>query len=184
MNLLYTLLAIAVILALWAVAIYNRLVKLRNICREAWSGIDVQLKRRANLIPNLVEAVKGYAKHEKQLFKDVTEARARAMGAGSPAEKAAAESALSMGIRSLFAVAENYPELKANENFVHLQQQLSELEEQIQMARRYYNGAVRQYNTALEVFPNNLVAGPFGFVRMEFFELEDEAERSVPKVEF
>ncbi len=184
MNLLYTILAIVAILAVWAVAIYNRLVKLRNICREAWSGIDVQLKRRANLIPNLVEAVKGYAKHEKQLFKDVTEARARAMGAGSPAEKAAAESALSMGIRSLFAVAENYPELKANENFVHLQQQLSELEEQIQMARRYYNGAVRQYNTALEVFPNNLVAGPFGFVRMEFFELEDEAERSVPKVEF
>jgi LemA protein len=184
MNLIYVILAIAVILALWAVAIYNRLVKLRNICKEAWSGIDVQLKRRANLIPNLIETVKGYAKHESQIFKEVTEARTRAIGAKGPAEKASAESALSMGIRSLFAIAEDYPELKANENFLNLQQQLSGLEEQIQLARRYYNGAVRQFNTAIEIFPNNMVAGPFGFEKMEFFELQDEEKRQVPEVKF
>jgi len=184
MNLIYVILAIVVILALWAVAIYNRLVKLRNVCQEAWSGIDVQLKRRANLIPNLIETIQGYAKHERQIFKEVTEARTRAIGAKDPAEKASAESALSMGIRSLFAIAEDYPELKANENFLNLQQQLAELEEQIQLARRYYNGAVRQFNTAIEIFPNNMVAGPFGFEKMEFFELDDEEKRQVPEVRF
>ncbi len=184
MNLIYVILAIVVILALWAVAIYNRLVKLRNVCQEAWSGIDVQLKRRANLIPNLIETIQGYAKHERQIFKKVTEARTRAIGAKDPAEKASAESALSMGIRSLFAIAEDYPELKANENFLNLQQQLAELEEQIQLARRYYNGAVRQFNTAIEIFPNNMVAGPFGFEKMEFFELDDEEKRQVPEVRF
>ncbi|RUM93046.1 MAG: LemA family protein [Thermodesulfatator sp.] len=168
----------------WAIAAYNNLIKLKNLCKEAWSGIDVQLKRRSNLIPNLLETVKGYMKHEKEVFEKVTEARARAMGASSPAERSSAEASLTLGLRGLFAIAENYPELKANQNFLSLQEELSSIEDQIQMARRYYNGTVRNLNTAIEVFPNSVIANIFRFQKEQFFELEDQSQRSVPKVSF
>ncbi len=184
LNILITILVIIAVLALWAVMIYNRLVKLRNLCKEGWSGIDVQLKRRANLIPNLLETVKGYMRHEKEVFKQVTEARAKALSAGSPAERGQGESMLTASLRSLFAIAENYPELKANTNFLELQAQLAQIEDAIQKARRYYNATVRDLNTAIEVFPNSIIANMFGFKKEEFFELTDPEERSVPKVTF
>ncbi len=168
----------------WTIAAYNHLIKLKNFCQEAWSGIDVQLKRRANLIPNLLETVKGYMKHEKDVFQKVTEARARALSASSMQERSGAESLLSSSLRGLFAIAENYPELKANQNFLNLQEQLSEIEDQIQMARRYYNGTVRNLNTAIEVFPNSIIASIFNFKKQPFFQLTDNAERAVPKVSF
>ncbi len=171
-------------IVIWSVAAYNNLIKLKNLCQEAWSGIDVQLKRRANLIPNLLETVKGYMKHEKDVFQEVTEARARALNASSMQERSGAESLLSSSLRGLFAVAENYPELKANKNFLGLQEQLSEIEDQIQLARRYYNGTVRNLNTAIEVFPSSIIASAFGFRKQPFFELRDQAERAVPKVSF
>ena len=173
-------------IALWAVAIYNGLVARRQRTSEAWSGIDVQLKRRANLIPNLVETVKGYAGHEKQTLAEVTEMRTRvrdAEGAGV-AERAQAESAMSGALMRLFAVAEAYPELRANENFIQLQGELSALEEQIQMARRYYNGAVRDLNTMVESFPSNLVARQFGFEQAGYYEVENAADRVLPDVRF
>ncbi len=168
----------------WSVAAYNNLIKLKNLCLEAWSGIDVQLKRRANLIPNLLETVKGYVKHEKEVFEKVTAARARALGASSPAERGRAEAGLTSSLRGLFAIAENYPELKANQNFLGLQEELSRIEDQVQLARRYYNGTARNLNTAIEIFPNSLIAGIFGFQKQQFFELKDEVRRSVPKVAF
>ncbi len=171
-------------IVVWAVAAYNHLVRLKNFCQEAWSGIDVQLKRRANLIPNLLETVKGYMKHEKDVFQKVTEARAKALGASSMKERSGAESMLTASLRGLFAVAENYPELKANQNFLNLQEQLSEIENQIQMARRYYNGTVRNMNTAIEVFPNSIIASMFGFRKQPFFEITDDADKTVPKVSF
>ena len=183
-DVLITIAVIIAILALWTVMIYNRLVRLRNLCREGWSGIDVQLKRRANLIPNLLETVKGYMKHEKDVFQQVTEARSRALSAQSPAERGKQESALTASLRSLFAIAENYPELKANTNFLELQAQLAELEDEIQKARRYYNATVRDFNTAVEVFPNVVVANFFGFKKQEFFELENPEDRKVPEVKF
>ncbi len=184
MKVLLTLLVIIGVVAVWLVIIYNRLVKLRNLCMEGWSGIDVQLKRRANLIPNLLETVKGYMSHEKDVFREVTEARAKALSAGSVAERGQGESMLTASLRSLFAIAENYPELKANENFQDLQRQLSEIEDQIQKARRYYNATVRDFNTATEVFPNLIVASLFQFKKKDFFELTDPREREVPKVDF
>ncbi len=184
MNVLITIGVIIAVLAIWAVMIYNRLVRLRNLCKEGWSGIDVQLKRRANLIPNLLETVKGYMSHEKDVFQQVTEARARALSAKGPAERGQGESMLTASLRTLFAVAENYPELKANTNFLELQNQLSLIEDEIQKARRYYNATVRDFNTAIEVFPNTIVASLFGFRQEEFFEITDPGDRKVPEVKF
>lgn len=171
-------------LAVLMIVLYNRLVRLRNMVREGWSGIDVQLKRRTNLIPNLVDTVKGYMGHERDLLEKVTELRSRSMQTDSLEEKQQVESALTGGLVRLFAVAEGYPELKANQNFQDLQKQLSDVEDQIQLARRYYNGTVRNLNIAIESFPSNLVAGWFGFQPAEFFEIEDAADRAVPKVGF
>jgi LemA protein len=172
------------LVALLLIVLYNRLVRLRNMVREGWSGIDVQLKRRANLIPNLVETVKGYMGHERDLLEKVTDLRSRSMQAGSLGEKQLAENALTGGLARLFAVAEAYPELKANQNFQDLQQQVSDIEDQIQLARRYYNGTVRNLNIAVESFPGNLVAGWFAFQTATFFELEEPADRAVPTVGF
>lgn len=184
MTILLVLLGGAGILGVLLIVFYNRLVRLRNMVREGWSGIDVQLKRRANLIPNLVETVKGYMGHERDLLEKVTELRSRSMQTGNLGEKQRVESALTGGLARLFAVAEGYPELKANQNFQDLQKQLSDVEDQIQLARRYYNGTVRNLNTAIESFPGNLVAGWFTFQPAEFFEIEEPADRAVPKVGF
>ena len=168
--------ALAVV-AVVAIMYYNRFVRLRNKVEESWSGVDVQLKRRYDLIPNLLETVKGYAKHEKELFENVTKARTMAMSAEKVGDQSAAENMLSQSLKSLFAVAENYPDLKANANFQQFQQQLSQIEEQIQLARRYYNAVVRDNNNAVETFPGVLLAGPFGFHTFEYFEAgADERE--------
>jgi LemA protein len=166
------------------VTLYNRFVRLRNGADAAWSDIDVQLKRRWELVPNLVETVKGYAAHERATFEEVTKARGAAMQAVAPADKAQAETALTTSLRSLFAVAEQYPELRANANFLELQGELAKLEDAIQNARRYYNAVVRDLNTSVESFPGNLVAGLFDVKRRDFFELGSEAERSAPRVSF
>jgi LemA protein len=166
------------------ILMYNKFVRLRNLVEEGWSGIDVQLKRRSNLIPNLVETVTGYMGHERDLLSKVTELRAQSMKAQEVGEKARLEGFLSRSLANVFAVAEGYPDLKANQNFLDLQQQLSEIEEQIQLARRYYNGTVRNLNIQVESFPSNIVARYFNFGQAEFFEIEDEAERAVPKVAF
>lgn len=180
---IYLLTAIAV-LAIWLMTTYNGLVKLRNLMKEGWSGIDVQLKRRSDLIPNIIETVKGYASHEKETLQGVTNARAAVMSAGNdPETRLKAENALTGTLKSLFAVAENYPDLKANTNFLDLQQQLSTIENEIQMSRRYYNGTARNLNTAIERFPAVLIARQFGFKEAPFFEAEDEA-RINPKVSF
>lgn len=179
-------LILIIVLAVVAVAIiamYNGLIKLKNRVDEAWSDIDVQLKRRYDLIPNLVNTVKGYAAHEKELFEKVTEARARAMGAGTTQDKVQAENALSNTLKSLFAVAENYPDLKANQNFLELQRELTDTEDKIQAARRFYNGNVRDFNTKIQVFPTNIIAGMLGFSKRDFFEAE-EKEKEPVKVEF
>ena len=177
-------LIILIVLAFAVISLYNRLIGLRNRGENAWSDIDVQLKRRHELIPNLVETVKGYASHEQKTLQGVTDARTRAMQGGSGADRARAEGELSRSIGALFAVAEAYPQLRANENFVALQGQLAQLEEAIQNARRYYNAIVRDLNTATETFPSNLVARAFGIGRREYFELDSPAERSAPKVSF
>lgn len=173
-------------LAVYIVFLYNQLVRKRQMVQEGWSGIDVQLKRRTNLVPNLVETVKGYASHEQSTLDAVTELRAKAGGvaADDVAGRAQAEGALGLALGRLFAVAEAYPDLKASQNFSDLHNSLDEIENAIQMARRYYNGAVRGLNVAVESFPSNLVAGQFGFQKAEYFEIEDAAERAVPKVEF
>lgn len=179
-----TILLIAIVLiGVWFVAVYNGLIKLKNRVSEAWSDIEVQLKRRYDLIPNLISTVKGYASHEKDLFEKVTAARTAAMGATTAAEHAAAENGLSQTLKSLFAVAENYPTLKANENFLSLQKDLADTEDKIQASRRFYNGNVRDFNTKLQVFPNNLIASMFSFKEAEFFDMAEE-EKAVPKVEF
>jgi LemA protein len=177
------LLAVVVVIGGWLVAVYNGLIKLRNRVDEAWSDISVQLKRRHDLIPNLINTVKGYASHERELFEKVTEARTRAMGAKNPADQAEAENMLSGTLKTLFAVAENYPELKANQNFLELQRELTDTEDKIQASRRFYNGNVRDFNTKIQVFPNNLMAGMLGFKKYDFFEIE-EAEKAVPEVKF
>lgn len=175
---------IAIVLFLIVVVIYNSLVKLRNRTKEAWADIDVQLKRRYNLIPNLVETVKSYASHEKEVFQRVTEARSNAMQAGDVESKRKAENALTGTLKSLFAVAENYPQLKASENFLELQKELRDTEDKIQAARRFYNTNVRDLNIKIESFPSNVIAGIFGFKKMDLFEIEESVEREVPKVEF
>lgn len=172
------------VVAAWAIAVYNGLVRKRNMVEEAWSGIDVQLKRRTDLIPNLVSTVKGYAAHEKGTLEEVIRLRGLAQNAHGVGETAQAQGLLGAALGKLFALAENYPDLKANANFAQLQATLGEIEEQIQLARRYYNGAVRNLNIAVESFPSNLIAGRFGFVKAEFFELENTAERAVPSVSF
>jgi len=164
--------------------IYNSLVGLRVRADSAWSDIDIQLKRRHDLIPNLVETVKGYAGHEKSTFENIAKFRSMAMQATGPADRAQAEGQLTMALKSLFAVAENYPQLRASENFTSLQNSLSEIEENLQNARRYYNAVVRDLNTAIQVFPKNLVAGMFGFQQRAFFELDSAAERQTPAVKF
>ena len=184
MSFLNILLIILAVVVIWIVLVFNGLVRSRYRVREAWSDIDVQLKRRHDLIPNLVEAVKGYMAHEKGVFEKVTEARARAMGATSKDEKLGAENALSNTLKTLFAVSENYPDLKANANFLDLQRELADTENKIQAARRFYNGNVMDYNTKIAVFPNNLMAGAFGFGKEEFFGLENAAEKEPVKVKF
>lgn len=175
----YILLVIIAVLAVLVIGIYNGLIRLRNKVREAWSDIDTQLKRRYDLIPNIVETVKGYAQHESGTFEKITEARNKAMQAQNIHEKEEAENMLSSTLKSIFALAENYPDLKANQNFLQLQNTLKEIEEHIQMSRRYYNGTVRDFNTKIEVFPNNLLASPFGFKREEFFQATEEEKGNV-----
>ena len=182
---LLIILGIIAVIVFAAVAIYNKLVRLRNTVKSSWSDIDVQCKKRYDLVPNLVEAVKGYASHEKSVFEKVTQARSMAMQAHSPAEMAKAENMIRDTLKSLFAVAEAYPELKANANFQQLQSQLQELESNIESARRYYNAVVRDYNTLIESFPSNLIASQFKFQKGEFFELEAPVEeRKAPRVSF
>lgn len=178
------LLALVAGVLLWAVLLYNGLVRMRNMVEEAWSGIDVQLKRRTDLIPNLVATVKGYAAHEKGTLEEVIRLRGLAQNAHGVGETAQAQGLLGAALGKLFALAESYPDLKANANFAQLQASLGEIEDQVQLARRYYNGAVRNLNIAVESFPSNLVAGRFGFEKAEFFELESPSERTVPTVAF
>lgn len=177
-------LIIVAVLVLWVVASYNSFMRLVNRGKEAWSDIDVQLKRRYDLIPNLVQTVKGYALHESQAFENVTKARAAAMGASSLAEKGEAENMLTGALKSLFAVSEAYPDLKANQNFLNLQNELSDTENKIQAARRFYNTNVRDLNTKVDTFPSNVIAGFFKIAKMEFFELEAEAEKQPVAVQF
>lgn len=178
------LLIIIAILIFVFVGIYNGLVKLRNTSEQAWSDVDVQLKRRYDLVPNLVETVKGYASHEKETFEKVVQARNQAMQATSPEDKSQAENFLQSTLKSLFALAEAYPELKANQNFIELQAELSKIEEQIQLSRRYYNAVVRDLNTKIESVPSNIVANMFNFRKREYFELESTEEREAPQVSF
>ena len=175
---------VIVLLILFLIGIYNGMVRARNRVDESWSGIDVQLKRRHDLIPNLVETVKGYAAHEKEVFENVTQARAAAMGAQGPAQSAQAEGVLTSALGRLFAVAEAYPVLRATENFQQLQAELTNTEDQIAGARRIYNGNVQEYNTKIQTFPAAVFAGMFGFSKREFFELESPADRDVPNVSF
>ena len=184
MSAFLILLVIIALVVLTFVGIYNGLVRLRNMCEQAWSDIDVQLKRRYDLIPNLVETVKGYASHEKETFEKVVQARNQAMQATSPADKAQAENILQSTLKSLFALAEAYPDLKANQNFIQLQTELANIEEQIQLARRYYNAVVRDLNTKIESVPSNFVASMFNFQKREYFELESAEERKAPQVSF
>ena len=179
-------LVLLVIVVLWVVFAYNRLITGKNRAQEAWSDIDVQLKRRYDLIPNLVETVKGYATHESSAFENVTKARAAAMGATSLADKGQAENALAGALKSVFAIAEAYPDLKANQNFLSLQGELTDTEDKIQASRRFYNGTVRDYNTTIQRFPGNLIAGSFGFAPMEFFQLDaaDAAAKQPVQVKF
>lgn len=177
-------LAVLAALAVYAISIFNGLVRLRNGSESAWSDIDVQLRRRYELVPNLVETVKGYAAHEKSTFDAVTSARSRAMGASGLDSKAQAEGGLTSSLRNLFALAEAYPELRANQNFLALQSELSGLEDTIQNARRYYNAIVRDLNTRCEAFPSSFVANAFGFSRKEYFELDAATERTAPRVQF
>lgn len=182
----WTLIGLAVAVALFVIVIFNRLVAKRQMAHEGWSGIEVQLKRRANLIPNLIESVKGYIGHERDTLEAVTAMRAKAdaVPEGHVADRAAAESLFGQALGRLLAVAESYPELKASQNFVDFQEALEDTENQIEMARRYYNGTVRELNTLVEQFPSNLVASGFGFRHADYFETELPEDRAVPQVSF
>jgi len=180
MSIIWILLVVVVLLAIWLIFGYNGLVRLVNQTKEAWADIDVQLKRRYDLIPNLVEAVKGYAAHESGVFQKVTEARANALNAQGPAEKGKAEDALSGALKSIFAVAEAYPQLRAVESFTSLQTELADTENKIQAARRFYNGNVRDLNIKIETFPSNIIAGIFKFAKQEFFQLEEGSAAKEP----
>ncbi|HAW34051.1 MAG TPA: hypothetical protein DCX19_05440 [Alphaproteobacteria bacterium] len=172
-------LAVAAAIVFYAVFLYNRFVRLKNRCDEGWSGVTVQLKRRRDLIPNLVECVKGYAKHEQSTLENVIELRNAAMNASAPADVAKAESNLSQGVKSLFALGESYPELKAGANFAKLQESLEKIEDDLQNARRYYNATARDLNTAIDTFPSNLIAKNFGFAKREFFDIDDREKENV-----
>ena len=179
------LVVLAVVVGIWVVATYNGFVKLRNIVEESWKQIDVELHRRYDLIPNLVQTVKGYAAHERQTFENVTAARAAAVSPGSgPAEQAMQENMLTSALRQLLAVAEAYPDLKANQNFLELQNSLTQTEDRIAAGRRFYNANVRTFNTKVETFPPNLVARMFNFIKQEYFEAEDPTVRAAPEVQF
>ena len=175
---------VVLVIVLWFVGVYNGLVGMRNQVKNAWSQIDVQLKRRYDLIPNLVETVKGYAKHEREVFENVTKARSACMAATGPADAAKAENFLSQTLKSLFAVAEAYPELKANQNFLALQEELTSTENKVSFARQFYNDSVMRYNTRIQTVPTNVVAGMFSFKAEEFFQTESAAERQAPQVKF
>ncbi len=179
----YIIAAVIAALLIYAIVIFNKLVRARNLVREGWSGIDVQLKRRADLVPNLIEAVKGYATHERSLFEDIVRARNASMSASSVKGQENAERDLSGALSRLIALKEAYPDLKANQNFLKLQEQLAEIEDQLQMARRYYNGSVRNLNIMIQSFPNVLLAGPLGFKEEAFFQA-DGADRATPQVSF
>jgi LemA protein len=183
MNTTFVVFAVVGLLVLYVIVLFNSLVRLRNRVSEAWSDIDVQLKRRYDLIPNLINTVKGYAAHEAGVFEKVTAARTAAMQAGTAADKAQAENMLSETLKSLFAVAEAYPDLKANQNFLELQSELSDTENKIQAARRFYNGNALELNNKIDMFPSNIIAGMFGFAKREFFEVAD-GEKEPVKVEF
>jgi len=180
----YVLLAVLAIIIIASITIYNRLIKLRNTVQSSWSDIDVQLKKRFDLVPSLVETVKAYAKHEKGVFEKVTEARSMAMQGGSPQQMAKSENMFRDTLKSLFAVAENYPDLKANQNFLQLQGQFQQLEDAIESARRYYNAVVRDFNTSMQTFPAVIFAGMLGFKPAEFFELESPEERKPIRPDF
>lgn len=176
------LIAVLVLIGLvvvWVIFLFNGLIKLKNRVEEAWSDIDVQLKRRYDLIPNLIETVKGFAKQEREVLENVTEARTRAMGAQDTKDQVEAENMLSDTLKSLFAVSENYPDLKSNENFLELQRELSDTENKIQAARRFYNGNVRDFNTKIQTFPNNMIAGTLQFKEKEFFEAGEEEKKNI-----
>lgn len=177
-------LLVVVVIVLWVIGAFNGLISRKNRVAEAWSDIEVQLKRRYDLIPNLIETVKGYATHEKTILENVTKARTAAMSTEDPKAKLQAENQLSQTLKSLFAVAENYPQLKANENFGKLQDELTDTEDKIQAARRFYNGNVRDYNTAIEVFPRNIIASAFGFKQKELFDVDNDVERQPVQVKF
>lgn len=181
---LIIILAAIVVLALFIIGIYNALVRLRNQVDNAWSQIDVQLKRRHDLIPNLVETAKGYMKHERQTFEEITKARAQAMGAKGVADAAKAEGALGEALSKFMLVVENYPDLKANQNFLALQEELTGTENKISFSRQSYNDQVLFFNNKIQMFPSNIVAGMFSFSKRDFFEVESAAEREVPKVSF
>ncbi|MFH1744759.1 MAG: LemA family protein [bacterium] len=186
-NFLWILLAVIVVIIAAVIGMYNSLIRLKNRVQEAWSDIDVQLKRRYDLIPNLIETVKGYAAHESGTLEKVVQARNAAMQAqsgGTAEARASAENALSATLKTIFALSESYPDLKANQNFLELQRELSDTENKIQASRRFYNGNVRDFNTKLEVFPTNIIAGMLGFKKRDFFETKDEKEREVVQVKF
>lgn len=172
----------ASVIVIWIIIIYNLFVRDKNLIKEGWSGIDVQLKRRHNLVPNLVASVSGYSKHEKSLLEDITKKRSEAVNVENLKDKAPAESDLSGMLKNLFAVVENYPDLKASGNFLNLQNQLVEIEDQLQYARRYYNGAVRNYNIRIESFPSNIIAGIFNFKPDNYFEITLATERATPEI--
>lgn len=184
MTIIYVLVGLVIVLAIWVIFSYNHFIALINHAKEAWSDIDVQLKRRYDLIPNLVNTVKGYATHESSAFEKVTQARTAAMGADNIADKGKAENMLSGALKSIFAIAEAYPDLKANQNFLSLQTELSDTENKIQASRRFYNGNVRDLNIAIEAFPGNLIAGTFHFAKMELFTLDEEAAKQPVEVKF
>ncbi len=183
MMMLFVFIAIVVLVFMF-IGFYNSLVRLRNQVKNAWSQIDVQLKRRHDLIPNLIETAKGYMKHEQDTLKAITEARSKAMGADSVGDKSKAESALSGAMSKFFVVVENYPDLKANQNFLALQEELTSTENKIAFSRQSYNDQVLFFNNKIQMFPSNIVADMFNFKQEDFFELEDKTERAVPKVDF
>ena len=182
MRMQWITIALLVAIVLWAIVVFNRLVRLRNQVREGWSGIDVQLRRRTDLVPNLVDTVKAYAAHERGLFEQIATLRTSSIAADNVSAQAAADRALKGALGRLLALAESYPELKANQNFLKLQEQLAEIEDQLQMARRYYNGSARDLNVAIQSFPSVLIARPFGFVEAAFFDLDDRDAAQAPKI--
>ena len=184
MNILAILSVIVLVLVIYVILIYNKFITKNNLCEEGWSGINVQLKRRYDLIPNLVSTVKGYSKHESDVLTNVIELRNKAMGATNIEDKNNFENQLSLGLKNLFALSESYPDLKASQNFLSLQSSLMEIEDNIQNARRYYNATVRDFNTLIQAFPSNIIASKFNFKQKQYFELESNLEKSNPKVEF